>query len=164
MWQLGAVERKAVNRLLTGCRSLFTRKVYSGVYGARMATLHRRFFGSLRLHATYDVTEKRPPGKVSHGLRAVLMIFALLAPPQQGASGQPDPEPHGAGTNLSLIGINKVHRAHRHIVLVGNHRCLPSCCAVLAARDPDSPALAVGVMLFAFTPILCQPVPATWNR
>jgi hypothetical protein len=33
----------------------------------------------------------------------------------------------------------------------------------IAARDPDSPALAVGVMLFAFTPILCQPVPATWN-
>jgi hypothetical protein len=34
---------------------------------------------------------------------------------------------------------------------------------VLAARDPDLPALAVGVMLFGFTPILYQPVPATRN-
>lgn len=32
--------------------------------------------------------------------------------------------------------------------------------AVPAARAPVSPVLAVGVMLFAFTPILCQAVPA----
>jgi len=30
----------------------------------------------------------------------------------------------------------------------------------LAARDPDSPAWVVGVMLFGFAPTLCQPVPA----
>ena len=36
--------------------------------------------------------------------------------------------------------------------------------AAVAARSPDSPALAIGVMLFAFIPILCQPAPAKSNH
>ncbi len=51
--------------------------VASDPNGIRMATPHLRFCGSLRVHATYDVTASRPTGKVSHGLRAKIMIFAL---------------------------------------------------------------------------------------
>ena len=52
-----------------------------------------------------------------------------------------------------LIGVGEVHPAHGHVVLVGDHDSrLPSCCAGLAARDPDSQDLAVGVMLFGFAP------------
>ena len=46
-----------------------------------------------------------------------------------------------------------IDRGHRAVIFVGNHDSrLPSWCAVLAARDPDSPALAVGVMLFRLRP------------